>query len=300
VFEAELGILVAAVLIDLIVGEPPENVHPVVWIGKMIDHLDGQIVRVGGDLDLIKGAGVLTASILLSGILTFLVMEIVATSAILEVLVGGFILKSTFSFNYFKGAIRAVHAGLRSGDIEAARTAVSMLVSRNPDKLDEAHITSATVETASENLVDGILAPLLFFSVFGVVGAVIYRVVNTADSMLGYRNERYRDVGFASAKLDDLLNLIPARVGGVMIALACGGGFDVMIRDRRKCNSPNSGYPMGAIAGGLGIWLEKMGDYRINDGGRAPEIRDIEKCLDVMDIVFILAILLAVVLVVGG
>ena len=299
-FEAELGILVAAILIDLIIGEPPEKIHPVVWIGKMIEHLDGRIVRVGGDLDLIKGAGVLTASILLSGILTFLLMEIASTWFLVEILIGGFILKSTFSFNYFKGAIRRVHAGLRSGDIKAARTAVSMLVSRNPDKLDEAHITSATIETASENLVDGILAPILFFAVFGVVGAVIYRVVNTADSMLGYRNERYREVGFASAKLDDLLNLIPARVGGVMIAFACGGGFDVMIRDRKKCDSPNSGYPMGAIAGGLGIWLEKKGEYRINGGGRAPEVRDIEKCLDVMDIVFIMTILLAVALVVGG
>ncbi len=298
-FDLEIGILVVAVLFDLVVGEPPEKFHPVVWIGKVIEYLDKRITRVGGDLDVIKGAGLLIASILLFGILTFLVMKIASGWFLVEILVGGFILKSTFSFNYFKGVIRAVHDALRHGNIEDARTAVSMLVSRNPLELDEPHIVSATLETASENLVDGILAPLLFFAVFGVVGAVIYRVVNTADSMLGYRNERYKDIGFASAKLDDLLNLIPARVGGLMIALSCGGGFDVMLDDRKKCNSPNSCYPMAALAGGLGVWLEKVGEYRINDGGRTPELGDIEKCLEVMDIVFIMTILVAVVLVVG-
>ena len=233
-FDLEIGILVVAVLFDLIVGEPPEKFHPVVWIGKVIEYLDKRITRVGGDMDVIKGAGLLTASILLFGILTFLVMKIASGWFLVEILVGGFILKSTFSFNYFKGAIRAVHDALRHGNIEDARTAVSMLVSRNPLELDEPHIVSATLESASENIVDGILAPLLFFAVFGVVGAVIYRVVNTADSMLGYRNERYKDVGFASSKLDDLLNLIPARIGGLMIALSCGCGFDVMLDDRKK------------------------------------------------------------------
>ncbi|OFV67575.1 MAG: Cobalamin (vitamin B12) biosynthesis CbiB [Candidatus Syntrophoarchaeum caldarius] len=299
VFDTWIAILVLAILIDILIGEPPEEIHPVVWIGTVIDHLDGRIVRVGGCLDLLKGAGLLATCILLFGLVTFIVMDITGRWFLLEVIVGGFILKSTFSFRYFKDAVRKVYEALSEKDLDLARSQISMLVSRKTDELDEPHLVSATLETASENLVDGIIAPLLFFSVFGVVGAVIYRVINTADSMLGYRNERYRDVGFVSAKLDDLLNFIPARAGGVLIALACMRGFDTMIENRKKCPSPNSCYPMAAIAGGLGVWLEKSGEYRINEEGRAPTPRDIDRCLEVMDLVFVMVILIVVVILTG-
>jgi len=294
VFDTWIGILTVAILIDILSGEPPEKIHPVVWIGNVIEYLDRRIVRAGGGADLLKGAGLLVACILLFGLVTFIVMEIAGRWFLFEIVAGGFILKSTFSFRYFKNSVRKVHEALSERELDMARSLVSMLVSRNLDELDEPHLVSATLETASENLVDGIIAPLLFFSVFGVVGAVIYRVVNTADSMLGYRNERYRDVGFVSAKVDDLLNLIPARVGGVLILIACRRGFGAMIEDRGVCASPNSCYPMAAIAGGLGVWLEKSGEYRINGGRRAPDLGDIGRCLEVMNIVFIMVILVVV------
>ncbi|RJS73681.1 MAG: cobalamin biosynthesis protein [Candidatus Syntrophoarchaeum sp. WYZ-LMO15] len=292
--DTELGILLLAVLFDITIGEPPRHLHPVVWMGWVIDQMDRRIVRRGGACDIIRGTGVLATTILLFGISTFLIMEVAGIWPLIEILAGGIILKTTFSYRYFRDSIKAVLDGLRGGDIEGARSRVSMLVSRETSGLDAPHLVSATIESAAENLVDGIIAPLLFFAVFGIVGAVIYRVVNTADSMLGYRDSPYRDVGFASARLDDILNFIPARIGGVLICLACGRGFDVMIEDRKRCTSPNSCYPMGAMAGGLGIWLEKPGYYRINERGRAPDVEDIERCLEVMGIVFLITIMIGV------
>jgi adenosylcobinamide-phosphate synthase len=156
----------------------------------------------------------------------------------------------------------AVFQNLSVGNTEAARSAVSMIVGRDTDRLDESGIAKAAVETVAENTSDGVIAPLLFMLVFGPCGDVFYKAVNTMDSMIGYKNERYRDFGWAAARLDDVLNLIPSRISAIaMILMADAAGGDrknaarIWRRDRNKHASPNSAQTESACAGALHIRL---------------------------------------------
>ena len=140
------------------------------------------------------------------------------------------------------------------------------LVSRDARGLDEPKIASAAIESTAENYVDSILSPILYFAVFGLPGALVYKAVNTLDSMVGYRNERFSAIGFASAKLDDIANWIPARLSVLFILLPSfrfspGSALRVCLRDHALPASPNSGYPMAMVAGALGCRLEKPGSY---------------------------------------
>ena len=160
------------------------------------------------------------------------------------------------------------------GDLAAARAALARdLVSRRTEDLAEGQVASAAVESVAENLTDGFVAPLCFFLAFGLPGALVYRAINTADAMLGYREGTLEEFGKLAARLDDVLNLIPARLsaGAIVLAAPFGGGdarraFTVMRRDQGLTASPNAGWTMAAMAGGLGVAIEKAGAYRLGDG----------------------------------
>jgi len=185
-------------------------------------------------------------------------------------------------------AAREVAGQLRREDLVAARRAVGYhLVSRPTAELDEGHVASAAVESVAENLTDSLVAPALFFLVGGLAGAAVYRVVNTADAMLGYRLGTLEYFGKVTARLDDLLNLVPARLAGLSLVLGAGlagessrGALASLRRDRRRTASPNAGWTMAAMAGALGVTLEKPGAYRLG-AGALPVAADVERALRV-------------------
>jgi len=195
-------------------------------------------------------------------------------------------LKSLFAVRGLMEAATGVARQLAGADLVSARAAVGQnLVSRGTATLDASHVASAAIESVAENLTDSVLAHVLCFLVFGLPGAAVYRVINTADAMIGYREGVLEYFGKVAARLDDLLNLLPARIAALALVLAAGVGADaraawrVLRQDYQRTASPNAGWTMAAMAGALGVTLEKPGVYRLGDG-RAPEANDIGKSVD--------------------
>lgn len=151
--------------------------------------------------------------------------------------------------------VRAVALALEQGDLPAARRAVGMIVGRDTAALDEAGVSRAAIESLSESFCDGIAAPACWLMAFGLPGVWSYKAINTADSLIGHREERWRAFGWAAARIDDVANLVPARLGGVLICLAAGRGWATMLRDARRHASPNAGWTEAAMAGALGVGL---------------------------------------------
>lgn len=305
--KSRIIILSAAFILDLIIGDPKGWPHPVVYIGKLIKAVEDGLIKVfslNEEQEKDKGkklfAGALMwlivisisvsipwAAVCLAGKLNRwagLILKILLCSSLLAV-------RSLFS-----ESMRVYHA-LKQGDTEVARLSVSMIVGRDTDKLDRAGIIRAAVETVAENTVDGVVAPILYMVFFGLPGMFLYKAANTLDSMTGYKNERYMYLGRASARIDDLLNLIPARIAGVFMSIAAGAaGFDtgsamrIFLRDRKNHASPNSAHCEAAMAGALHIRLGGDAWYFgrlhkkpvIGDDDREPETEDIKNANKIM------------------
>ncbi|WP_148882129.1 adenosylcobinamide-phosphate synthase CbiB [Thermococcus aciditolerans] len=282
-----LMVFLLALLWDLLLGEPPALVHPVVWFGKLAGFLDSRWKRRGHSPDFLAGALVAIIVIIFALALSFLPFCLPLP---LNYALAVYLLKSSF-------AIRSLHehvARTVTEDIEEKRKAVSMIVSRNTENLDEGHLNSASIESLAENLNDSVIAPLFYFLLFGLPGALVYRAVNTLDAMLGYRNERYEFFGKFSARLDDILNFIPARLT-VLLYLPLGGR-KVLQHYRLARFKLNSDKPIAAMSAVIGVWLEKPGVYRFP--GREPTNEDIMRALKVYwlvvaEWVIIVALLLA-------
>jgi adenosylcobinamide-phosphate synthase len=261
-----LLVLVGSLLVDRVIGDPHSRFHPVALLGMFIG-LWGRPER--WPVRAQRGIGLLLT--LLTATLFALPFWLFSTYAplLIYLVVGPFLLKSCFAWRSLEEHAVAVVTAVKS-DLGSGRHEVQRLVSRNTAALDGEHILSAAYESVAENLVDSIIAPLLFFLVFGLAGAAVYRAVNTMDAMLGYRDERER-LGWAPARLDDLLSYIPARVTGLLLLLIFtlqGRGraaWQVFVRDRKKRPGFNGGIPMSLIAGGTGVLFEKPGVYRIGD-----------------------------------
>jgi adenosylcobinamide-phosphate synthase len=200
------------------------------------------------------------------------------------------ILKLMLSVGGLTRAANAIRSALEVGDLPAARRLVSWhLVSRDTSALSESQVIAATIQSLTENTSDSILGPLFYYALFGLPGAFAYRFANTADSMLGYRDTEREWLGKIPARLDDVLNLVPARLTVLMFLLiAWAGGGDatraisIWRRDRYRTQSPNAGQPMSAGAGVLGVELEKVGHYKLGEGQRAPQADDIERAVRLM------------------
>ena len=194
-------------------------------------------------------------------------------------------LKTTFSWRGLDQAASEVQQALEQDDLPEARRLVSWhLVSRETSQLDESQVAAATIESVAENASDGFIAPLVYYSLGGLPAALAYRYANTADAMLGYRDIEREWLGKFPARFDDLLNFIPARLTGLLIVLATkligldsGRSKRIMFRDARTTDSPNAGYPMSAMAGSLGVVLEKSGQYKLGAGNPPPKAYDIGK-----------------------
>lgn len=251
---ADPWVVLAAAAVEGAFGYPARLrvPHPVVWIGASLRRLEAALNH-GGDLRR-----------RLAGVLTLLLVVGLAGGAghLLDSFLQGWALILTIGLGSLGLAARslydhvaAVAKALDADDLPAARAAVAMIVGRDTAALDADGVASAALESLAESFNDGVVAPLFWFLTFGLAGLFAYKAVNTADSMIGHREEPYRCFGWAAARTDDLMNLIPARLAGALIALVAGRGWRVMLRDAAKHASPNSGWPEAAMAGALGVRL---------------------------------------------
>lgn len=288
-------------LIDLLIGEPPDRFHPVRWMGSFIEFVwtrrpDSWLFAYGLML-LCSG---LALSILLGIAVSFLWWPL---SLILSV----WFLKGSICAQALIDAGREVQSAVLSGRIDRARRKLAWhLVSRDTSSLSPSEVVGAAIESLSENISDGWVGPLLAYGMFGLPGALAYRFVNTCDSMLGYRDGDFELGGKASALMDDFLNLIPARVSASLLVVASYfSGLDwrraylCSLRSHGVTESPNAGWPMAAIAGALGITLTKRGCYSIEGGQGNPEKRDLALSIEVVQIAQLLAVLLVFAIIVG-
>lgn len=242
--------LALALVLDLCFGEPPGRVHPVVGIGRFIVILDDHAPK-GPRKELTYGAAVTAVTTLVPALAARAVIEAVRPWP-LRLVAEAWLLKTCFAYRALEEAGRSVAAPLDGGDLSAARERLRALVSRDRASLDEPQVAAATIESLAENLGDGFVAPLLAYALGGLPAAVFYRAANTADSMLGYRG-RYEYFGKASARLDDALNLVPARLAALSLVAVSGtkAGWAgrTVVRDRRLTQSPNAGWTISAAQG---------------------------------------------------
>lgn len=273
---AALVMVVVAIVIDLIVGDPRSLPHPVVLIGRFISAFERLWNR--GSAYQRRVSGVVLTIIVVGGVWSVSWLMLVLLAQLhpgLALIAELWLLSTTLAIKGLGDAARAVIKPLTQGDLAASRTALGMIVGRDTHNLDEAEITRGAVETVAENTVDGITAPLFFALIGGAPLALAYKAVNTLDSMVGYRNQRYADFGFASAKLDDVANWIPARLTGLCLWLAglllsisgvlhlrWQGALRGTCRDAPRHPSPNAGWPEAMVARLLGVQLGGINYYQ--------------------------------------
>jgi adenosylcobinamide-phosphate synthase len=268
-------VLAVAIAIDIAFGELPNRVHPVVWIGKLVRLAERAFPARGARRQLLAGA--LVALGLPGGLAlgSALLLGELGRWPWLEWCAEVLLLTAMFAVRALGQAAEAVRSALVRSDVEAARRALSSLCSRDPRALGEAELVAASIESVAENASDSIVAPLLYYVAFGLPGAVFYRAVNTLDAMIGYHGH-YEWLGKASARLDDALNYLPARLtallllaGAALLRAPVWRGFSIWHRDARKTESPNAGRPMATMAGLLNVCLEKAGHYRLGEAAEA-------------------------------
>ncbi|MFZ5642298.1 MAG: adenosylcobinamide-phosphate synthase CbiB [Bacillota bacterium] len=261
-----------AFLVDLVVGDPPRLPHPVVIIGKAISGLEKVLFTHGRLGSLAVGALMAVTIVGASYASVALLLHLLrGVNPWLGYAAEIWIISTTLAARGLAGAARDVEKPLAAGDLGKARQMVARIVGRETAAMDKSGVTRATVETVAENTVDGVIAPLLYAFIGGAPLAMAYKAINTLDSMVGYKNERYLYFGRFSARLDDVANYIPARIGGVLIVAAAwitgrdgASALNMVIRDAKKHPSPNSGIPEAAVAGALGVQLGGLNVY----GGR--------------------------------
>ena len=266
--------LAIAYAIDIAFGEPPNVVHPVAWMGAVIGRAKVWALRGTKVGQLARGAAIAIVLPTAFAACAVAVLRQARGHAVLELALTVVLLKPMFAASSLRDAAFLVRDALDAGDLESARRALGSLCSRKADALDAEELVAATIESVAENTSDSVVAPLLFFVCGGVPAAVFYRCVNTLDAMIGCRG-RLEYAGKASARLDDLLNLIPARITALLLLLAgalagqsARGGVRVLLRDARRTESPNAGWPMATMAGLLGVRLVKVDHYALGDADR--------------------------------
>jgi adenosylcobinamide-phosphate synthase len=289
-----------ALLIEAVVGYPDRLVraigHPVTWMGRLIGILDRTLNheslsdasrRAAGAVAILIVVGVTAAvGLALERSLLHLPLGIVASALIASTLIAQ---RSLYDH------VLGVAAAIEDGGLAAGRDAVSHIVGRDPDVLDEAGVARAAIESLAESFSDGVVAPVLWLAAGGLAGGAMYKAINTADSMIGHRTPRHRAFGFPAARLDDLVNLPASRASALLIVAAAavtagtsaGGAWRCVLRDAHRHRSPNAGYPEAAMAGALGLALAgpriyggvQVDDATMGDGRRDATAADIRAAL---------------------
>ena len=264
-------IIALAAAIDVALGDPPNAFHPVAWMGKVISLLEKGGLKLNPAAQFIYGTVMTLFAMALFVVPTYFLFRYLGDAHIaIRVVVAGILLKSTFSIRGLRRAAYKVRDLLRSEKLDEMRFELRALVSRDTKDLPEPLLVSAAVESVGEGTCDSLVAPLFYFLFLGVPGAIGYRVVNTLDAMVGYHG-KYEYLGKFAARLDDVLNYIPARIAALLIVLAAvikrsgRSAWRIAFRQHGRTESPNAGWPMAAMAGALDVRLEKAGHYVLGE-----------------------------------
>jgi len=258
-----VGAMAVAMAVDALVGWPAPVFarigHPVTWLGALIAALDARWNRTTDSPALRRAAGV-AAALTVIGLAAGMgwVLQAACPEGWAGTFLIGILAWPLVALRSLHDHVAAVATPLQAGDLDAARAAVSQIVGRDPALLNEAGIARAAVESLAENTSDGVVAPLFWGALFGLPGIIGYKAINTLDSMIGHRTERHEAFGWASARIDDLVNLVPARLTGLLFALLAprrSEAIACMFRDARRHRSINAGWPEAAMAGALGVRL---------------------------------------------
>jgi adenosylcobinamide-phosphate synthase len=298
-----LAVFLLAAAYDILLGEMPAKVHPVVWIGKLIAFLRAKAAptRAGG----IALAIIVIVVTVLSG---HLIVRAAGYFPLLPLLVSAYLLKSTFAIKCLLQVSRDIGLMI-DRDMNEAKSMLPALVGRDTSSLSKSQASSAVIESLSENYVDGILSPIFYYLIFapfglGLEAALAFKAISTMDSMIGYKTKGLKEIGFAGAKLDDLANYIPARLSIILIALArpasARAALRAAFRDHSRTPSPNSGWPMAALAGALHIRLEKPGYYVLEEDGEETETSDVPRALQLMQTAIALTLAAALLILFSG
>ena len=296
-----LLLLLAALALEAALGYPAPLYtaigHPVTWIGRLIAALDRMLNREAWSFGRRRTAGILALALLLAvtAAATGPVQAGLAGAGWIGVAVAALLASTLLAQRSLHAHVAAVADGLRGGGLEGGRAAVSMIVGRNPQSLDEAGVCRAAIESLAENFSDGVVAPAFWLSLLGLPGIALYKAANTADSMIGHRTRRHQAFGWAAARFDDLVNLPASRLSALLLVAAAAlhrdasprGALRAIRRDARHHRSPNAGWPEAAMAGALGLRLAgprvygetRVEDRWMGDGRAAATAHDIERSL---------------------
>ena len=268
-----------ALLLDFLIGDPKTKYHPTAWIGKLIAVLvpftrnNSPKKELFGGILIVFAVVAIVSTLLVALDFGISLLTIDIVSLVVSIVVGSILLKTTIAIRGMQKHALSVVDALEKDDLDSARNHLSMIVKRNTKHLDKNHISSAVLESVSENTVDGITGPLFYYAIFGLPGAFVYRAINTIDSMVGYKTSLFRNIGWFGANCDTILNYIPSRLTGLVMILSAlilgynwKESFYIMRRDGKKLESPNAGFPIAALAGALGTKLEKINYYAVGDG----------------------------------
>lgn len=289
--------LFSAIFLDIIYGELPTKIHPVVFIGSIISFFKNIFIKIKNRW---SGLFLTLSTCIVSSVLLIILFYLFSFNIIIFYILFTLILSSTFSIRMLLDTASDVETDLKE-DIDKARQAVSYLVSRNTDELTKEHIVSATIESLTENITDSYISPVFYFMIISIIGiftdsyAVFvililipfnYRIFNTLDAMVGYETDELIDIGFVPAKIDDILNYIPSRIAGLFVVLSAfclnfdyKNSYKILKRDARNCPSPNSGFTMASAAGALNIQLIKLDTYILGDNNKNIETSDIGRAV---------------------
>jgi adenosylcobinamide-phosphate synthase len=280
-----LAVFLLAAAYDILLGEMPAKVHPVVWIGKLIAFL-----RTRATPTRASGIALAITVIVVTVLSGHLAVKAAGSVPLLPLLISAYLFKSTFAIHCLLQVSRDI-GQMIDRDMDEAKSMLPALVGRDTSSLTKSQASSAVIESLSENYVDSILSPIFYYLLFtpfglGLEAALAFKAISTMDSMIGYKTKGLKEIGFAGAKLDDLVNFLPARLSIIFIALArpsgAGASMRAALRDHGRTPSPNSGWPMAALAGALHICLEKPGYYVLMEEGMVPETSDVPHALHLM------------------
>ncbi|MGY5152499.1 MAG: cobalamin biosynthesis protein [Candidatus Nitrosopumilus sp. bin_6a] len=274
-----LLVISAALLLDFKFGDPKNKYHPTAWIGSFLAKLTLVAKNENSTLEKFGGICVIMITSFIVILLLFTLdigislITVDYVSLIISVIISALLLKSTIAIHGMQKHAESVIQFLDEKNLDMARNNLSMIVKRNTTDLDKNHIISGVLESISENTVDGITGPMFYYAFFGLPGAFVYRVINTADSMIGYKTDIFRNIGWFAATCDSILNYIPSRLTGLIMIISAAilqnnwkESYKIMIRDGKKTESPNAGYPMAALAGALETKFEKINHYKLGQG----------------------------------
>lgn len=272
-------IVLIALMADWLIGDPPQIwsrvPHPIVLFGRIIAIAEKYLLTLSDKpaYQMRKGAVAMSAAILVALGIGLFTNWLITQASVAGPIIEGVIVTIFLAQRSLHDHVKAVLDGFEAGGIEKARQALSMIVGRDPAQLDESGVSRAAIESLAENFSDGVVAPAFWYLVFGLPGLFVYKMINTADSMIAYKNERYEHFGFVAAKIDDLANWLPARLSALIVLLAGGlSGFfsrlSTVLRDAQLHNSPNAGWPEASMAANLDIAL---GGARVYGGKRVSQ-----------------------------